>query len=130
MEQVLFAVRLIGGPYDGERGLAWLEDREQHGSAPPKQLLVGRCRGDGSCGAITVCAQPHVALWDSAERSTMPLGGAEYTRVEIEVIGWQRGRVRYVHASVPLSSPALACVELEGWRAVSGEGPLSNLEEA
>lgn len=65
-KDVIYELKLVGGPYDGTRGLTW---RQGIGFPLPEFVLVGVCPGDGLCTASErECRQlghgkPHTAYW-------------------------------------------------------------------
>lgn len=102
---IRFAVKRIGGPFDGAKGLVWLDDGEER--ALPEQLHVGYCRGDGVCG-IAWCSPnhqggAHLAAWDAERVLTAPVAdAAQYVRVDSVVVSYGVGEATYVHAGLDL----------------------------
>lgn len=97
---------LIGGPYDGERGIGWYV---QPGQEPPLKIVVGWCEGNGMCPVDdgTMCSAKHLT-W--ARRSASGTGAnalehaTRYERLEIDEAA---EKVRYLHAAVDLGPGAL-----------------------
>lgn len=65
-KEVIYELKLIGGPFDGTPNLQW----RMSGEWPvPDTVLVGRCPGNGDCASDPhLCAQlghgkPHTAYW-------------------------------------------------------------------
>lgn len=44
-----YRMEIVGGPFDGAAGMRW---RDDGGHAPPQVVLLGLCRGDGSCASF------------------------------------------------------------------------------
>lgn len=97
-------LELIGGPYDGAKGLGWVPDvfdferMERIDPAPPEQILVGRCPGEDLC-EMRGCSEDHVAYWDAQVTVDPPVATEPYTRVSAN-----NRRARYVHASLDLDT--------------------------
>lgn len=78
-----FEVRLIGGPYDGLPGVYWVELVDESREVDlPERLLIGRCPGDGSCGA-TNCPRAHAFTWDADEQGGPDLPTVVYAKSEV-----------------------------------------------
>lgn len=88
---------MIGGPFDGERGLY----AECEPDEVPSQIEVGRCRGNGDCGLERCAAygRVHLAFW-VAEAGLPPIGTTPYVRIAIKMIDEDRGRAEYVHGEL------------------------------
>lgn len=72
--QIIYELRLVGGPHDGVKGLVW---RDPGDHPVPDTILVGRCPGNGLCTASErLCRElghgnAHPAYWlpDEDERA-------------------------------------------------------------
>lgn len=62
---ICFRLNIVGGPFDGARGLAWIDDGEH---PPPDRIFLGVCGQGRDCG-LSVCAPGlrHVAYWTADE---------------------------------------------------------------
>lgn len=74
MPDVLYALEIVGGPYDGVPGLKWKAGRD---FPVPKVLLLGRCKGDGACGARKCAGRPHPYYW-MPEEDGIPIRTVRY----------------------------------------------------
>lgn len=99
-------IRLIGGPYDGARFLAWTTSNLHlwcdKTDEPPRQIIVGWCVGDQGCWdaqAQSHCRRKHVGWADTDMGPQIPFEHqVTYTRVTIT-----DEAVRYVHGAVDLA---------------------------
>lgn len=54
-----YALRIVGGRFDGIAGMYWSDDGEH---PPPDRIVVGTCTGDGECSTGTRAACRQYAL--------------------------------------------------------------------
>lgn len=108
---------ILGGAWDGLRGLEW-DTREANDDPAPETIIVGECPGDSECGWSMCMGERHPAYWIpeeefSAERATTYRKADEHTvrvgrRVEGRAIyspdGQLGGHRPELAASVPLGT--------------------------
>lgn len=96
MPELMFAMEVVGGPYDGAPALRWLDDGKH---PPPEWIMVGRCRKSSPCGAQSCPRREHVAYWTPKEREAWPARAMRYEKQEEFVdrtdAGELRGRAVY-----------------------------------
>jgi hypothetical protein len=113
-----YLMEIVGGPFDGVGGMRWHDDGEH---PPPDLILVGVCRGDGSCNSAlsSECAakgQKHPYFWLPGE-PTMPPKVVVYELSEnfiepddgaMKRTPWRIGRAVYVIGGLLLPSASEA----------------------
>lgn len=62
---IVFALDIVGGPFDGAPGLSWRDDGE---TPPPELIFVGVCVKGSHCGSSS-CRRSarHVSFWTPDE---------------------------------------------------------------
>lgn len=92
---IRFRFELIGGPFDGERGLGWTDDGEHE---PPSQIHVGQCTWSSLCGDEDCPGRAHVWFWAPEYDDEMPADRrlVPYARADVEATSPLRGVARYV----------------------------------
>lgn len=81
---ILFAIEVVGGQFDGVPGMSWVDDGEH---PPPDLIFVGSCpgRGRASCGSYR-CRQArkrHVSYWTAEEER--PAAAQSYAKQDVFV---------------------------------------------
>lgn len=97
----VFVFSLVGGPYDGTAGLAWIAGQKL---AVPEQIQVGTCPGDGACNIVRCeeYSRSHTAYWDPRIEPASPVATVAYVRVGLEQIDDEHGIAEFVHGELAL----------------------------
>lgn len=134
---ITYAIELVGGQWDGQRGFAWIEGAGPAGERtgqPPRVIYVGECAGDGAClGSVMRCRGlayrvghepgPHPAYWLPDEELMAPEAERYVRRGDPEPPeGEEPGRVVYSKGGMvlPAERDALEAIPLEETRVVDG----------
>lgn len=132
---ITYAIELVGGRWDAQRGLYWREGAGPAGETsgpPPRVIYVGECPGDGTClGSLKRCrdlarrlgmeAARHPAYWLPEEDA--PPDVTRYVRrgdPEVDAEDGAKGRVVYGKGGMVLPAERETRVELPVPVAVDG----------